>query len=272
MSAEPRIATVLICHAEEPLHTDGVARWLAATTDLRGIVRIREPGRMFWRRVRREWQRSGTLGLLDVLAFRVWYRLALAGRDRAWHARALSALRDRWPAVPAGVPAIDVATPNAPESEAFIRRCAPDAALALCKHILAPRIFELPRAGTFVCHPGVAPEYRNAHGCFWAMASGDFERVGMTMLRVHRGVDTGPVFGYFTYPFDPREQSHVEIQHRVLLDNLDGVGALLARIVRGGAEPVSVAGRASGTWGQPRLSSYLRLRRRLARSHALSHA
>jgi hypothetical protein len=55
MSAEPRIATLLICHAGEPLHTDGVARWLAATTDLRGIVRIHEPGRMFWRRVRR-WQ------------------------------------------------------------------------------------------------------------------------------------------------------------------------------------------------------------------------
>ena len=57
-----------------------------------------------------------------------------------------------------------------------------------------------------------------------------------------------------------------------ILDNLDGVGRLLARIVRGEAEPVSVAGRASGSWGQPRLSSYLRLRRRLARQHALSHA
>lgn len=265
------IATVLICHAEEPLHADGVARWLQATTDLRGIVRIHEPRRMFWRRVRREWKRAGTLGLLDVLAFRAYYALRLRGRDLAWRRATLEAMRSRWPEA-VDVPVIDVATPNAPESEAFIRRCAPDAALALCKHILAPRIFEIPHAGTFVCHPGVAPEYRNAHGCFWAIARGDFTRVGMTVLRVDRGVDTGPVFGYFSYGYDPRRESHVVIQHRVLLDNLDEVGALLARVASGHAAPVPVAGRESGTWGQPRLTSYLRSRRRLDRLDALPRA
>lgn len=272
MTERAGISTVLICHADEPLHTDGVARWLHASTELRGIVLIREPGRLFWRRVRREWKRSGTVGLLDVLAFRIFYRLRLRGQDRAWHASTLAALRDRWPSVPSAVPTIEVSTPNAPEAEAFIRALAPDAALALCKHILAPRIFELPRAGTFVCHPGVAPEYRNAHGCFWAMASGDFERVGMTMLRVDRGVDTGPIFGYFSYPFDASRESHIEVQNRVLLDNLDGVAALLERIVAGEAEPIPVDGRASGAWGQPRLSSYARLRRRLRGAGARARA
>lgn len=263
---------MLICHADEPLHVDGVARWLAARTHLRGIVLIREARGMFWRRVRREWRRSGTIGLLDVLAFRLAYRSRWRSHDARWHAAALRELQQRWPAVSPSVPVIEVRSPNAPESEAFIRAAAPDAALALCKHILAPRIFELPASGTFVCHPGVAPEYRNAHGCFWALAQGDFDRVGMTMLRVDRGVDTGPVFGYFTYPYDAATQSHVEIQHRVLLDNLDGVADRLEAIVRGEARPISVDGRPSGTWGQPRLTAYWRLRRHLRERHALAHA
>src|SRR5436309_328007 len=28
----------------------------------------------------------------------------------------------------------------------------------------------LPARGTFVLHTGICPEYRNAHGCFWALA------------------------------------------------------------------------------------------------------
>jgi hypothetical protein len=258
-----RIRTALICHAEEPLHTDGIARWLAATTDLRGIVRIHESRSRFWRRVRREWQRSGTFGLLDVLAFRVFYRFRWRASDASWHASTLEALRNRWPAVPPDVPTLDVESPNSAESEAFLRAAAPDAAVALCKHILAPRIFEIPPAGTVVCHPGIVPEYRNAHGCFWALANGDFDKVGMTVLRVDRGVDTGPVFGYFRYPYDARSQTHIQIQHRVLLDNLDSVAALLGEIVAGRAEPIPVTGRVSGTWGQTRLTAYRRLRRRL---------
>lgn len=272
MAGHRRISTVLICHAEEPLHADVVGRWLQARTELRGVVRIHDTHGAFWRRVRREWRRSGTIGMLDVLAFRIFYRLRLAERDHAWHQRTVAALRDRWPPLSPDIPAVDVTSPNAPESEAFVRARAPDAMLALSKHILAPRVFEIPRAGTFVCHAGITPEYRNAHGCFWAMANDDFDRVGMTLLRVDRGVDTGPVFGYFSYPFDARRESHIEIQHRVVLDNLDGVADMLERIVAGTAEPIPVDGRQSGAWGQPHLSAYLRLRRHLDRAHARAGA
>lgn len=261
-------ATVLLCHAEEPLHTEGIARWLHATSDLRGIVRIHDSRRTFWRRVRREWRRSGTLGMLDVLAFRVWYRLERGAYDAAWERRTLDALRRRWPAAPDDVPVLDVASPNSKECEAFLRERAPDAVIALCKHILQPRIFEIPRAGTLILHDGIAPEYRNAHGCFWAMANGDDDRVGLTVLRADRGIDTGPIFGYLRYPYDARRESYVEISNRVLLDNLDELAALVRRIVAGEAQPVPVSGRASGVWGQPHLSSYLRLERRLRRADA----
>ena len=266
--AERRISSVMICHAEEPLHADVMARWLHARTELRGIVRIHDSRGAFWRRVRREWRRSGTIGMLDILDFRVYYKLWLAAGDHAWHERTVAALRERWPAVPPCVATLDVASPNSAESEAFIRERAPDVTLALSKHLLASRIFEIPRFGTFVCHAGITPEYRNAHGCFWAMANGDFENVGMTLLRIDRGVDTGPVFGYFRYPYDPQRESHIEIQHRVVLDNLDGIADTLERIVAGEATPIPVDGRGSGAWGQPHLSAYLRLRRNLRRTNA----
>jgi methionyl-tRNA formyltransferase len=206
--------------------------------------------------------------MLDILAFRIYYRVRLAAKDHSWHERTVAAMRERWPEVPSSIPVLDVSSPNSAESEKFIRGCAPDVTLALSKHLLAARIFEIPRAGTFVCHAGVTPEYRNAHGCFWAMVKGDFEKVGMTLLRIDRGVDTGPVFGYFSYPYDPRSESHIEIQHRVVLDNLDAIADTLERIVAGDASPIPVDGRSSGAWGQPHISAYLRLRKHLRRSDA----
>ena len=120
-------------------------------------------------------------------------------------------------------------------------------------------MFSIPRLGTFVMHPGICPEYRNAHGCFWARATGDHGNVGMTLLRIDRGVDTGPVFGYFRVDPDAHE-SHVVTQHRVVLDHLDAVRDTLLAIDAGAAVPIDTSGRPSAAWGQPWLSAHLRMR------------
>ncbi len=249
---------VLICHAEEPLHLDGVARWLAANGRLRGIVAIHDSPAVRRRRVRREYERSGATGLLDVLAFRVVHRIRRGAADSRWAAAALVDLRRRYAPVPDGVPIIHVERPNGPEVEEFLASIAPDFAIALCKHILKPRIFQKPRFGTFVMHPGICPEYRNAHGCFWAIAAGDMENVGLTLLQIDEGVDTGPVYGYFRVPFDTACESHIVIQQRLLLENLEPIWARMEEVAAGRATAISVAGRESRTWGQPRLSHHLR--------------
>jgi methionyl-tRNA formyltransferase len=84
-------------------------------------------------------------------------------------------------------------------------------------------------------HPGICPEYRNAHGCFWALANGDSARVGMTLLKIDKGVDTGPVYGHYTYPYDERHESHVVIQHRVVFENLEALREKLEHIAAGDA-------------------------------------
>jgi hypothetical protein len=250
---------VLICHEQDRLDTEGLASWLASTMRLAGLIIIRDPRNRLWRAARREVRRVGWLRFVDVIAFRAFARLRLARRDAAWKESELQRLRRRYPADLESVPRIVVSSPNSDESRTFIERLRPDIAIARCKVILKRAIFEVPRAGTFVMHPGICPEYRNAHGCFWALARRDLHRVGMTLLRVDPGVDTGPVFLHGTYDFDEVAESHSVIQYRAVFENLDAIGAVLTSICRGEhVEPVNTDGRESAVWGQPRLTTYLR--------------
>jgi hypothetical protein len=254
--------TLIICHDEASLDREGLARWLGSFSTLVGAVVIREPRGRLEKRIKREISRVGWLRFLDVLAFRAYYALALAPRDKRWESRALDHLRARFPLRP-DAPETFVSSPNSPEAEAFIRQQQPDLVIARCKTLLKEQIFTIPRHGTYVMHPGICPEYRNAHGCFWARATGDHDNVGMTLLRIDKGVDTGPVYGYFRVHADPSE-SHVVTQHRVVLDHLDAIRNTLLEIEAGTARPIDTAGRPSATWGQPWLTAYVRLRR----SHA----
>jgi methionyl-tRNA formyltransferase len=229
---------------------------------LAGLLIIRdEPGRR-WHAVRRELKRVGALGLLDVLAFRAYYRLTSRRRELAWKQAQLARLRAKYPADLDAVPHMTVSSPNSAEAKAFLERLRPDMVIARCKMILRRDIFEIPSAGTFVLHPGICPEYRNAHGCFWALANRDLDHVGATLLRVDSGIDTGPVYLQTTCDFDELADSHVVIQYRAVFDHLDAIGRTLAAIA-GGAQvsPVNTAGRRSAVWGQPRLTAHLRWKR-----------
>jgi folate-dependent phosphoribosylglycinamide formyltransferase PurN len=241
--------TLLICHDDAPLDREGVVRWLGSFSTFAGSVVIREPAARTRRRITRELKRVGPLRMLDVLAFRTFYRLTRARADREWIQDQVKRLRTRFPHRP-DAPELITRSPNGPDAEAFIREQQPDLVIARCKTLLKERVFEIPRLGTYVLHPGICPEYRNAHGCFWAMATGDRGNVGMTLLRIDRGVDTGPVFGHFRVEADPGE-SHVITEHRVVLEHLDEVRAVLLGIEAGRAQTIDTTGRPSATWGQP---------------------
>jgi hypothetical protein len=259
------VRVALVCHHDNPLNREALPRFLAAEAELCGVVVIEETGRRLRKRLRFEYKRSG-LRILDVLAFQLYYRLRLAGRDRAWVARKVAELQARYPAPPADVPVHHTADPNDAGTQAFLRSVAPDVTIARCKTLLSPGTFEIPRLGTFVLHPGICPEYRNAHGCFWALARRDLDRVGATLLRIDAGVDTGPVFAYYRAAIDEARESHVVIQHRVVFDNLPQIAADLRAIAVGEARPVDVSGRTSAAWGQPRLTDWLRWKRAARRA------
>ncbi len=251
----PRV--VLMCHAEDSIDAEGLPAWLASRMDLVGIIKLREPRAKLMQRARRELHRVGWLRFLDVLAFRLYYKLFLARRDAVWKRRALAQLRERYPVDPTGVMTLVTEDANSPAVKTFLRWIRPNLLLARSKTLLKREVFELPSHGTYVLHPGICPEYRNAHGCFWALVNRDLQRVGMTLLKVDAGVDTGPVLLQAGCRVDELRESHAVLQYRVVLENLDAVADKLIEAWRGRVEPISTARRRHGTWGQPWLSAYL---------------
>ena len=253
--------TFLICHQEEVLNREVLPRWLASFSELSGIVVLRETGKQKRRRIQRELARVGALRFLDVVAFRLYYRLFQGAADRHWQMEKVAELCQRYPGVPLTTPVLVSPSPNSPQVRDFIHHARPDLMIARCKVILKESIFSIPPEGTFVLHPGICPEYRNAHGCFWALANRDFARVGMTLLRIDRGVDTGPIFGYYHSSYDERRESHIVIQDRMVFDNLEVLRQRLEAIRKGQAVPLDVNGRSSAAWGQPWLTKYVAWKR-----------
>jgi methionyl-tRNA formyltransferase len=268
--AAPR--TVLICHVESRLNREAIARWLASFTHLVGIVLIAERRGYQATRIRREIKRIGVLRFLDVLAFRAYYAAVLAASDRRWLDGELRKAAARYPPVPQTTEVLVTDDPNASEVEQFLRRLAPDLVIARCKRILKPAIFAVPARGTFVMHPGVCPEYRNAHGAFWALARRDLGNVALTLLKVDAGIDTGPIYGYYTYAFDESRESHIVVMTRLALDNLERIKEKLLEICSGRATPLDTSGRRSATWGQPWLTSYLSWKWKARRTDASARA
>jgi len=261
LSKKGCVRTLLICHHDARLDREFLPRWLASFSELAGIVVVRDSSRQVWRRARRELKRSGVVGLLDVVAYRLYHRARLSREDAKREDALARQLEKLYPAAASAVPALETASPNSPEAADFIRKARPDVVLARCKHLLKREVFEVARTGTFAMHPGICPQYRNAHGCFWALASGDRDNVGMTLLKIDAGIDTGPIYGFFRRPLSDPEETHTSIQDRVVFENLPEIQAKLVAVHEGRANPLEVTGKPSAVWGQPRLTAYWRTRR-----------
>lgn len=262
-----RLRSALICHTDDPLNQQGIARWLASFTELALQVEIAEPPSRLYKRIRREIRRSGLLGFADVLAFRLLYRFRYARRDAEWRADLLRDLGFRFPR-PAAPHRLRVRSPNEPAVLQALAEHHIDFAVARCKTLLKPEVFASLPGGIFVLHPGICPEYRNAHGGFWALVNRDRENVGTTLLRIDAGVDTGPIYGYFKAPFDERNESHLVIQDRTCFANLEAIAATLQEVLSGNRTPLDTTGRPSRAWGQPRLTKYLTWQRAARREPA----
>jgi hypothetical protein len=253
--------TVLICQHDAPLAHTGMARWLASWSDLTGMIVLHDSPGGRWKRITRQARRTGWLRMADIAAFRLYQRLFLDAADRQFAKRKLAELCEKYPPLPPNVPRREAASPNTAACVEFLKTAAPDIVIAACKHILKPKVFSIPTTGAFALHPGICPEYRNAHGCFWALANDDVENVGTTLLKIDAGIDTGPVYGYFRGPYDEVHESHAVIQRRMTLDHLDEIADTLCDVHAGIAKRIDVAGRTSAEWGQPWLSAYLRWKR-----------
>ena len=258
-------SVVLVCHGDDAIDCQGISAWLHCNFNLAGIVVLNDKPGSVLQKLKREYRRVGLWRLLDVIVFRLYYQLRHARRDALWVKQQVKVLQTRYPADLTGIPRLQAFNPNTSEVRDFIAQLKPDFTLARCKYILKPEIFSIPRHGTFVLHPGICPRYRNAHGCFWALANRDLDNVGMTLIRVDSGIDTGPSYLQSSYRFDEMRETHVVIQHRVVLENLDAITRVFYALVNDTARPLTMQNTFSKNWGQPWMSAYLHWKRCLWR-------
>ena len=251
--------TILICHSEHILFKVGLSKWLASFSDLVGLVIIQEKKySMLKKRISWEIRRIGLIRLFDVLLFRVYYKLFISLKDKKWEKNKLRELVQYYSDNVDFVDTIYTTNPNDSAVGQFIKSRNPDIMFSQCKFLLKESIFKIPSKGTFVMHPGICPEYRNIHGSFWAIVNNDLSRVGMSLIKIDRGIDSGQIFGYYTYPFNGKKESHIVIEYNVILENLEEIKNKLFQICEGVASPEDTSDRKSKQWGQPWLSKYLK--------------
>ncbi len=175
-----------------------LADWLAKRTNLQAVVAA-DAGRNTWRwRSRwlvRSWKRYGLISLVDRVLFRAWC-LRSAEINQGWYAM-IEDIRRACP-LAAAQPAVRLTTAsvNAPEIAQLLARLQPDILFINCiAERVLPRIYDVPKLGTFIYHEGITPEYRGVHSVYYrALANGDDDKVGYTLLKANPDFDAGPVY------------------------------------------------------------------------------
>lgn len=255
--------TVFLRHQGSRFDREVIGRWLAATTDLVGEIIIEPEWTRQVNTLKHEVRRSGGTGLIDAMAYRLYYRAVLAGKEAPKIDALISEARAEYPDY--SVPKYTVGDPNDEETKAVLHDLSPELMLARCKVLLAESVYAIPDHGTFVLHPGICPEYRNQHGCFWALANGDGDKVGFSLIRIDDGIDTGEIFAQGGTTFDPVNDEHAYIQLKVVADNLPSLGPILRGIANNQADPLPTDDRPDAIWGMPKLSAWLTWKRRVNR-------
>lgn len=238
------------------------ADWAAAHFPFDGFVvveKTRAPAVSFlWRRMRR----LGARKVIDELLLRLYYLLFESRRD----ARVIGGLMERVRhEIPAGYqrpPVYRVYDINSAESEALLKKLAPDTCVLMLMPIVKKKILSIPPLGMLVYHPGITPEYRGTHAAFWAIVNRELRLIGWSLLRIDAGIDTGAVLAQSSTPdADPLAGSHVFLGHKAHLDGLPGVVETLRKLASGESPRVDTAGRRSCNYTHPGLSDYLKYRR-----------
>jgi methionyl-tRNA formyltransferase len=94
---------------------------------------------------------------------------------------------------PPGLPVMEVASLNAPETLAALSALMPDVICVACfPFILPPALLSLPPLGCLNLHPSLLPAYRGPAPLFWQFRQGE-ARTGVTVHFMDEGVDTGDI-------------------------------------------------------------------------------
>lgn len=156
---------------------------------------------------------------------RLFYRALFAKQERELK-RLLLADSHLLPPLPEVIE-LDSDVLNTEETANLLRQVDPDVSLVCCAPLLKPLIFMVPKYATLNVHFGVAPSYRGENTLFWPLYFGDYDRLGLTIHEIDKGIDTGPVLSHIFLDTEPSDTE------TTLLAKASSVGAdAIAEILR----------------------------------------
>ena len=108
-------------------------------------------------------------------------------------------------ALAAGIPVLQPTKIKTLEFRETLAAFEPDLAVVVAYgRILPPSLLELPPLGCINVHGSLLPKYRGAAPIQWAIINGETE-VGVTIMRMDEGMDTGDILLPARLPADPEE-------------------------------------------------------------------
>ena len=120
------------------------------------------------------------------------------------------------------VEAIETEDINSAKVKDFILAKSPSLVVVSGTSIIKPHLIRLVEGRMINIHVGITPEYRGAHGGFWAAYNGESEMVGVTVHMVDVGIDTGAIL----------------LQEKVAIDSSDTLMSIVYRQKKKGVDLV----------------------------------
>lgn len=221
---------------------------------------------------RRKRRRMLTKGLPWRLPLTILDLLANWAYQRMWQRYLVEKIARELPesAYPGGVPVVRVDDVNDPPVRQAIQQTRPDVTVVFGTSILRkPTLAAMP-GYTINIHGGIVPQYRNVHSEAWAILKDDRENVGVSVIHLDEGIDSGAVALQRRLPREPGE-SFFDIRFRnlVLAADTAAEALILAEKGRIPAQPQHQSG--VGFRLTPGFDAWIRLwwktRRKSSRSH-----
>ena len=75
----------------------------------------------------------------------------------------------------------------------ILKSLEPELIIVFGTSILKPEVLSIAKRYTLNIHGGIVPKYRNVHSDFWAVSKKDFTNIGISIIHLDPGIDTGDI-------------------------------------------------------------------------------
>ena len=229
--AHPRVAVLTLRGSRYGQH---LLRTMALTVGRPALVVVSDnPFSRRWRLLRSV---AGRIGWLDAVLYAI--------EETIWTIQPSTIASDAWPGYHAFAEVVaHVPSVSSPVVIEHLKRYGIDLLLLGQSGIVPEPVFAAPRMGTINAHPGWLPDDKGIDCAAWTILEGRFDRVGSSLHRVDRGVDTGPIISRRPYRWRG-DETLPTIEARLYDDCVDLLVEAVAASRRG---PLPVEANAGGS-------------------------